>query len=235
MTPRRRSITTLAKTTKFPSNTHHCTRRRLVDHPLSSHIHIRNTFIYHIFNVSPGARNSGWVGGAWFGFGLGLGRGRLFIKFPEFFDIGVSGHHILHKTGHNLFINCSLSGGGHLLRSSTLLSRLGVQLGKGDVVLHLRLDGATELLDSLLLSVDTILLGNLHHLILLVETALLTTNLKITSLVYRNVHCLVLVENIIGLYEKEDGCPNLLCISSLTSHEETQMEKNQSQCQLDLI
>src|SRR5210317_774657 len=147
MTPRRRSITTLAKTTKFPSNTHHCTRRRLVDHLLASRIHIRNTFIYHFFNVSPGARNSGWVGGAWFGFGLG--RGRLFIKFPEFLNVSVSGHHILHKTGHNLFINRSLSGGGHLLSSSTLLRSLGVQLGERDVVLRLRLDGATELLDSL--------------------------------------------------------------------------------------
>jgi hypothetical protein len=31
---------------------------------------------------------------------------------------------------------------------------------------------------------DTILLGNLHHLILLVETALLTTKLEITRLVH---------------------------------------------------
>jgi hypothetical protein len=94
-----------------------------------------------------------------------------------------------------------------LLRSSTLLSHLWVQLREGNVVhggaLGARLDGTTELTDSLLLSVDAILLGNLHHLILLVETALLTTNLKITRLVYRNEywsHCLILVEKIIGLY-----------------------------------
>jgi uncharacterized membrane protein len=67
----------------------------------------------------------------------------------------------------------------------------------------LRLDGTTQLLDSLLLSVDAILLGNLHHLILLVETALFRTELEITRLVYRNEywsHCLILVEKIIGLY-----------------------------------
>jgi hypothetical protein len=193
-TTRRRSITTLAKTTKFPSNTHHCTRRRLVDHLLASRIHIRNTFIYHIFNVSPGARNSGWVGGAWFGFGLG--RGRLFIKFPEFLNVSVRGHHILHKTGHNLLVNRRLTGRGHLLRSRTLLSRLWVQLREWNIVhiLDTCLHVSTQLTHRLLLRLDAILLGNLHHLILLVETALLTTNLKITSLVYGNVHCLVYVE-----------------------------------------
>ena len=54
-----------------------------------------------------------------------------------------------------------------------------------------------RLLDSLLLSVDAILLGNLHHLILLVETALLATDFEITRLVYGYEywsHCLVYAE-----------------------------------------
>src|SRR6056300_353393 len=187
MTPRRRSITTLAKTTKFPSNTHHCTRRRLVDHPLASRIHIRNTFIYHIFNVSPGTRNSGWAGAAW----LGSGSGNL-------------DGHVPHKVGGNLLVKSLLF--RTLLGSSALLRSLGVQLGDRHIVhavLRLTLDGTTELLDSLLLSVDAILLGNLHHLILLVETALARTDLEITRLVYGNEywsHCLVLVEKIVGLY-----------------------------------
>src|SRR5210317_1926693 len=188
MTQRRRSITTLAKTTKFPSNTHHCTRRRLVDHPLASRIHIRNTFIYHIFNVSPGTRNSGWVGAAWFGSGSGN-----------------PGGHVPHKVGGNPLIESLLF--HTLLRSSTLLGSLGVQLRERHIVhggaLGTRLDGTTELTDSLLISVDAILLGNLHHLILLVETALLAPELEITRLVYGYEywsHCLVLVEKFIGLY-----------------------------------
>ena len=53
-------------------------------------------------------------------------------------------------------------------------------------VIGARPDGTTEFLDSLLLGANTILLSNLHHFILLVETALLTTNLKVTRLVYGN-------------------------------------------------
>src|SRR5210317_931337 len=176
MTQRRRSITTLAKTTKFPSNTHHCTRRRLVDHPLASRIHIRNTFIYHIFNVSPGTRNSGWVGATWFGSGR---------RNP--------GGHVPHKVGGNLPIESLLFRA--LLRSRTLLRERHIV----HAVLRLTLDGTTQLLDSLLLSVDAILLGNLHHLILLVETALTRTELKITRLVYRYEywnHCLVYTDKI---------------------------------------
>src|SRR6056300_830609 len=124
MTQRRRSITTLAKTTKFPSNTHHCTRRRLVDHPLASRIHIRNTFIYHIFNVSPGTRNSGWAGAAW----LGSGSGN-------------PGGHVPHKVGGNLPVESLLF--RTLLRSRTLLSRLWVHLRERNAVLRLRLDGTT--------------------------------------------------------------------------------------------
>jgi len=160
----------------------------LVDHPLASHIHIRNTFIYHIFNVSPGTRNSGWVGATW------LGSGR---RNP--------GGHVPHKVGGNLPVESLLF--RTLLGSGTLLSSIRVQLREGDVVhrrtLGTRPDGTTELTDSLLLGVDAILLGNLHHLILLVETALLTSDFEITRLVYRNEywsHSLVLVEKIIGLY-----------------------------------
>src|SRR6056300_760103 len=187
MTQRRRSITTLAKTTKFPSNTHHCTRRRLVDHPLASRIHIRNTFIYHIFNVSLGTRNSGWVGAAWFGF-----------------RSGNPGGHVPHKVGGNLPVESLLFRA--LLGNHTLLGSLWVQLRERHIVhavLRLRLDGTTQLLDSLLLSVDAILLGNLHHLILLVETALARTELEITRLVYGYEywsHCLVYAEKFIGLY-----------------------------------
>jgi hypothetical protein len=160
----------------------------LVDHPLASRIHIRNTFIYHIFNVSPGTRNSGWIGAAWFGFGSGN-----------------PGGHVPHKVGGNLPIESLLFRA--LLRSSALLDSLGVQLRERHIVhggvFGTRLDGTTELTDSLLLGSNTILLGNLHHLILLVETALLTPELEITRLVYRNEywnHCLILVEKIIGLY-----------------------------------
>src|SRR6056300_1821323 len=184
MTPRRRSITTLAKTTKFPSNTHHCTRRRLVDHLLASRIHIINTFIYHIVNVSPGARNCGWVGATW------LGSGR---RSP--------GGHVPHKVGGNLPIESLLFRA--LLGSHTLLGSLGVQLRERHIVhggvLGTRLDGTTELTNSLLLSLNAILLGNFHHLILLVETALAPTDLKVTRLVYGNEywnHCLLITKKI---------------------------------------
>jgi len=160
----------------------------LVDHPLASRIHIRNTFIYHIFNVSPGTRNSGWAGAAWLGS-----------------RSGNPGGHVPHKVGGNLPIESLLFHA--LLRSSALLGSLGVQLRERHIVhggvFGTRLDCTTELTDSLLISVDAILLGNLHHLILLVETALLASDFEITRLVYRNEywnHCLILVEKIIGLY-----------------------------------
>src|SRR6056300_1160647 len=196
MTPRRRSITTLAKTTKFPSNTHHCTRRRSVDHPLTSRIHIRNTFIYHIFNVSPGTGNSGSAGAAWLGSGHD-GHDDL-TRWGHDTLTNRSGH-VPHKVGGNLLVESLLF--RTLLRGSALLSCLWVQLREGNVVhggaLGARLDGTTELTNSLLLSVDAILLGNLHHLILLVETALARTELEITRLVYGYEywsHCLVYTE-----------------------------------------
>jgi len=191
----RRSTTTLAKTTEFPSNLHNFTRRRLVDLPLASRIHIRNTFIYHIFNVSPSTRNSCWTGAAWLGSG-DTHRGNR----PNHLHCGgrdTSGHG-LHKVSGNLLVESLLF--RTLLRSHALLRSLRVELREGDVVhavLRLTLDGTTELLDSLLLSVDTILLGNLHHLILLVETALTRTELEITRLVYGYEywsHCLVYTE-----------------------------------------
>jgi len=107
--------------------------------------------------------------------------------------------HGLHKVGSNLLVESLLF--RTLLRSHALLSRLGVQLREGNVVhrrtLGTRPDSTAEFTDSLLFGVDTILLGNLHHLILLVETALFTTNLKITRLVYGYEywsHCLVYTE-----------------------------------------
>jgi len=174
----------------------------LVDHPLTSRIHIRNTFIYHIFNVSPGTGNSGWTGAAWFRFGHD-GHDDL-TRWGHDTLTNRSGH-VPHKVGGNLLVESLLF--RTLLRSSALLSRLWVQLRERHIVhggvLGARLDGTTKLTDSLLLSVDAILLGNLHHLFLLVETALLAPELEITRLVYRNEywsHCLILVEKIIGLY-----------------------------------
>jgi len=99
-------------------------------------------------------------------------------------------HHSFQEVGGNLPVEHLLL--GTLLSRHLLLGRLGVQLGEGNIVhtivadLGLGLDGTTELLYSLLFRVgNTVLFRNLHHIFLLVETALTLTELEITRLVHR--------------------------------------------------
>jgi hypothetical protein len=164
----------------------------LVDHPLASRIHIRNTFIYHIFNVSPGTGNSGWAGAAWLRSGHD-GHDDLRVGVMIRSRIGVV--MFLIKLAATFLSRAFFS--ARFFAAVRFLAASGYSLARGTLFmgefLACALMAPQSSLDSLLLSVDTILLGNLHHLILLVETALLRTELEITRLVYRYEywsHCL---------------------------------------------